>query len=279
MSEPQVVPHRAWVKDGTSITFEQGFNALRFCRHGPMLYNENDTYVGKSLDLYGEYNQAEWDLLEQLIRPHSFVIEAGSNIGTHTIPLAAHCAVVYAFEPQRLVYQLLCGNIALNQLTNVFAWQAAVGALHGKVFMPELNPRQPHNFGGVGMQVEPTAEAVIQIVIDDLAIPQCGLLKIDVEGMELEVLKGAQKLITRNRPYIYIENDRKDKSAELIAHLQQLGYTLYWHLPPLYNPDNVAKNTENVFPNIVSVNMLCLPKPDMDSFGLRRVKGADESWN
>jgi len=274
-----VVQGKAYVLDGTSIVFEGGFNTLRFCRHGPMLYNQNDAYVGKSLDLYGEYNQAEWDLLEHLIHPHTVIIEAGSNIGTHTIPMAQRAATVYAFEPQRLVYQALCANIALNQLTNVFAWQAALGAQQGRMFMPELDPRKAHNFGGVSMQSRPTSESVMQIVIDGLGIQQCGLLKIDVEGMELEVLKGSDKLIVKHRPYIYIENDRKEKSEALISHLQALGYTLYWHLPPLFNEKNVAKSDVNAFPNIVSVNMLCLPQADMESFGLRRVKGPDEHWN
>ena len=270
---------KAYVMDGTSIVFEGGFNTMRFCRHGPMIYNQNDAYVGKSLDLYGEYNQAEWDLLEDLIHPHTFVIEAGANIGTHTIPMAQRAATVYAFEPQRLVYQALCANNALNQLTNVFAWQAALGAQQGRMFMPELDPRKIYNFGGVSMQSRPTSEAVMQIVIDDLGIQQCGLLKIDVEGMELEVLRGAVKLIAKHRPYIYIENDRKEKSQALIAYLQNCGYTLYWHLPPLFNEKNVAKSDVNAFPNIVSVNMLCLPQADMESFGLRRVKGADDHWN
>lgn len=272
-------PPRAYVDNNATIAFEQGFNAIRFGRHGPIIYNENDQFVGRSIAEYGEYNHDEFELLSELVHPHTCVIEIGANIGTHTIPLAQRAAMVYAFEPQRLVYQVLAANIALNQLTNVFAWQAALSDVGGRAFMPELNPRAPHNFGGVSMQTEPTSEAVMQLVLDDIGIAQCGLLKIDVEGMELEVLKGAHKLIMRHRPYIYVENDRREKSAALISYLQQeLGYTLHWHLPPLYNPNNHAKNPNNVFPNIVSVNMLCLPRSDMDSFGLRRVKGADDSW-
>lgn len=273
-------PSRARVRNNTVIEFENGFNALRFCRHGPMLYNVNDAYVGRSLDLYAEYNNEEWALLKELVRPHTFVVEVGANIGSHTVPLAQHAAVVYAFEPQRLVYQALCANLALNQLTNVFAWQCAVSDRpEGRLFMPELDPRKPYNFGAISMQDKPTSEAVVQLMLDSLRIPQCGLLKIDVEGMELEVLKGAVDLIERFRPYLYVENDRAEKSSALIAWLQEKGYTLYWHLPPLYSADNFARYKENVFPGVVSVNMLCLPRSDMDSFGLRRVKGPEDRWN
>ncbi len=271
----------ARVRSNSEIAFDKGFNVLKFARHGPMIYNENDAYVGRSFALYGEYNQEECALLLDLIEAHTFVIEVGANIGSHTIPLAQKAAIVFAFEPQRLVYQMLLGNVALNQLTNVQAWQAAVSTVveSGKpLFMPELDPRKPYNFGGVSMQDTPTSEAAMVISLDGLNIPQCGLLKVDVEGMELKVLQGAEKLIDRCRPYIYVENDRAEHSAALIAHLQAMGYTLYWHLPPLFNPENFAKVTENVFPGIVSVNMLCVPRADAPSFGLRKVEGPADSW-
>jgi len=273
------VETRAYVKGGTVVAFEQGFNALRFCRYGPMVYNENDAYVGKSLYLYGEYGFEEFELLKKLVYPHTFVVEVGANIGAHTVPLARHCALIYAFEPQRLVFQALCANLALNQVENVHAWQAAIGAEPGRLYMPELDPRQPYNFGGVSMQTTPTAEAVLRIRLDDVGIRQLVLLKIDVEGMELEVLTGARELITRHRPYIYVENDRPEKSAALIAWLQEEGYSCHWHLPPLYNRDNFARNDDNAFPNVVSVNMLCLPSADMDAFGLRRVSSPADRWN
>jgi hypothetical protein len=78
--------------------------------------------------------------------------------------------------------------------------------------------------------------------------------------MELEVLRGAAALIARFRPILYVENDRPETSEALIRHLLGLDYRLYWHLPPLYNPRNFFGESENVFSNIVSVNMLCLPR-------------------
>jgi hypothetical protein len=86
------------------------------------------------------------------------------------------------------------------------------------------------------------------------------LLKVDVEGMELQVLQGAQESIRKFRPLIYIENDRKEKSAELIGMLRSLDYELYWHLPPLYQANNYRECSDDIFPNIVSFNMACIPK-------------------
>lgn len=87
----------------------------------------------------------------------------------------------------------------------------------------------------------------------------CHFIKIDVEGMEGDVLAGAVETINRFRPALYVENDRKEKSTELIERLLGLDYRLYWHLPPLFNRKNFAGHEEDVFGQIVSVNMLCLP--------------------
>lgn len=269
----------ARISGNTTIEFDKGFNNLRFCRHGPMVYNRFDKYVGRSFDVYGEYNEDECQFLVNLVKEHSFVIEVGANIGSHTVPLAQKSALVYAFEPQRLCYQALCANVALNQLTNVLAWQAAIGCTEGRIFVPDLDPRQIANFGGIAMQSTPTSEAVVLLSLDGIGFPRVDLLKIDVEGMELEVLTGAEKLIDRHRPYIYVENDRREKSEALITWLQGHGYEMYWHLPPLYSAKNFAAHKENIFPNIVSVNMLCLPKAGMDSFNLRRVKGPQDHWH
>jgi hypothetical protein len=95
------------------------------------------------------------------------------------------------------------------------------------------------------------------MTIDGLCLPRCDFIKIDVEGMERAVLAGAVATIARCKPFLYVENDRADRSAELIRFLDRLGYAMYWHKPPLYNPKNYAGNPHNVFGGLVSGNMLC----------------------
>ncbi|ALJ38565.1 MULTISPECIES: FkbM family methyltransferase [Azospirillum] len=86
------------------------------------------------------------------------------------------------------------------------------------------------------------------------------LLKADVEGMEAMVVEGAVRSIARCRPALYLENDREEQSADLIAMLQGLGYRLWWHIVPIYNPANHAGNRYDAFPGVVSLNLLGLPK-------------------
>ena len=85
--------------------------------------------------------------------------------------------------------------------------------------------------------------------------------------------QGRQDLIAKFSPSLYVENDRADRSAELIRFIDSLGYAMFWHRPPLFNPQNFLKHPENVFGNIVSINMLCVPKtPEAQLPACRRSK-------
>jgi len=237
------------------------FNKMKACRYGQMLYNSNDTYIGRSLDLYGEYSQGEADLFAGMLKPGNVVIEVGANIGAHTLllsQLVTRSGAVIAFEPQRVLFQTLCANMALNHVTNAYCFQQAVGAKPGAVVIPPLDYTKPNNFGGLSLGTYQAGEQVPLATIDAFNFAFCHFLKIDVEGMEQQVLEGAAKLIHKFKPVIYLENDRQEKSDDLIRHLDSLGYKLYWHRPPYYNPRNFLGHAENVFPNIISQNMLCV---------------------
>ena len=247
-----------------------------------MLYNKNDMYIGKSFDLYGEFSEGEVDLFRRILRPGDTVVEAGANIGAHTIPIAKHVGPtgrVVAFEPQRIVFQTLCANVALNSLVNVDCRWAALGAEPGEIVVPCLSPDNETNFGGLGLGAYTNGERVPVTTLDSLAITKCRLLKIDVEGMEKSVLQGAGELIAKCRPIMVIENDREDRSRSLIKHLLGLDYRLYWHLPPMFSESNYFNNQVNAFGRIVSANMLCIPPgADFDVEGLREIMDAGSNW-
>ena len=241
------------------------FNQLKQAKHGYCLYNIHDIYVGQSIHNYGEFSQSEVALFSQICKPNDTVIEVGANIGTHTqvfSKLVGDGGFVYAFEPQRIVFQTLCANMALNSITNVFAIHSALGKKNGFVHIPSIDYTKPYNYGGISVDNFESGEKVRLEKLDDYRddIRRLALLKIDVEGMEEDVLKGAKQLILKYMPYMYIENDRIEKSYALLKYIDSLGYRMYWHLPKLYNPENFAHNQTNIFGNIVSVNVLCIPK-------------------
>lgn len=229
-----------------------------------MLALPGDQFITRCLEVYGEFSRGEWQLLDQVIKPGMTVVEVGANIGAHTVAMAKAChpAPLYAFEPQRRVFQILCANLALNDVENVFAYPDACGAEAGTAMAPAIDYGAHGNFGGVSM-MDPggSGEAVRVITLDSLQLKSCGLIKVDVEGFEHQVLTGAAETIARCRPILYVENDRAKHQRALIKLIHEMGYQLYWHTPPLAGPDNFNGVDKLVFDkNYLSINMICLPQ-------------------
>ena len=246
------------------MVLENRFNKLIEARHGTILYNKNDIYIGKSIEKYGEFSYLEAKIFEQICKDGDVVIEVGANIGAHTLYLSKLVGngFVFAFEPQRLVFQNLCANLALNSISNVFAYQEAVSNENGTILIPECDFTKTNNFGGINIENTKRGTLVHKQKLDNFInkINSLKFLKIDVEGMEIGVINGAIELIKKFKPIIYVENDRVEYSKNLIELLWSLDYKLYWHLPKLYNENNYFKDKENIFPNLVSVNMFCVHK-------------------
>ena len=264
------------------MVLENSFNKLIKARHGTLLYNKNDIYIGKSIEKYGEFSYLEAKRFEQICKAGDVVIEVGANIGAHTLYLSKLVGngYVFAFEPQRLVFQNLCANLALNSISNVFAYQEAVSNENGSILIPECDFTKNNNFGGINIDNTKNGTTVNRQKLDNFLnkIDRLKLLKIDVEGMEILVIKGAKELIDKFRPIIYVENDRQEHSKELIELLWSLDYKMYWHLPKLYNKSNFFCQEENIFGNIVSVNMFCIHK-DLDIKVIDMVEVLDSSFH
>jgi len=265
--------------DAAAVLLANGNLRIKRTRYGLMAYNANDIYVGRSLDCYGEYSLGETTLFAQIAGTNSVAVDVGANIGALTLPLARMVGpggTVVAMEPQRAAYQLLCANLALNEIGNVRALHTAVGESPGRTFVPVLDQAKRNNFGAAQV-TDKGGDPVGVISIDGLQLPACHFIKIDVEGQERSVIAGAARTIARFQPALYVENDRRHHSPDLIRQIQDLHYVAYWHLPPLFSPDNFYGNPTNVFPGIVSIDMLCLPRSDVRKVdGFRPVTGPDD---
>lgn len=237
------------------------FNSLCATRYGFAIVHTHDLYVAQSLLLYGEFSPDEMDLYRFLLEPGDVVLEAGANLGALTLPIAqvvGDAGLVFAFEPQLYTYYALCGTLALNSMVNVKAINLALGATDGAIHVPPVNLNSPDNVGGV--ELDPAKAPNTQVVtVDGYQLPRLTLLKLDVEGMELDVLQGAVATIQRCRPLIVAEIDREAKKPAVLAFLRAQGYRLYAHNPPLYRKDNWRGIDLNAWPGVVSFNVLAVP--------------------
>ncbi len=260
----------------------EGFNGLVKARYGYMLYNKHDTYIGKAIEKYGEFSELEAVIFKQICTEGDIVLDVGANIGAHTLAMShfvGQTGRVHAFEPQPVIFQTLCANVALNSFTNVSCYNMALSDKEGQVLIPNIDYSKPGNYGGINVQQFEQGHRVPEIRIDKLLnVNRLKLIKIDVEGMEHEVISGAKETIKKHQPVIYMENDRTDKSKDLIELMWSLDYKMFWHMPKLFNPNNYAKDDESMHPNIVSVNMICFPKSASTNLtGFLEI--TDSSWH
>jgi FkbM family methyltransferase len=141
------------------------------------------------------------------------IVDAGANIGLISIPVAQAVrqkgGIVHAFEVQRMMFYALCGAVALNDLENLHVHHRGLGAVKAVLKVPRVDYNAPQDFGMVSLvkQEELSAYESVKIAaIDDLSLPRLDFLKIDVEGMETDVLKGARRTLETHVPWGWIEH-------------------------------------------------------------------------
>jgi FkbM family methyltransferase len=145
--------------------------------------------------------------------PNCVIVDAGANIGLVSVPVAQAIrgkgGIVHAFEVQRMMSYALCGAAALNDLENLYVHHRGLGAADAVLKVPRVDYGVAQDFGMVSLadQAGISAHESVQVsAIDELALPRLDFLKIDVEGMETDVLKGARNAIAAHQPWCWIEN-------------------------------------------------------------------------
>ena len=228
-------------------------NVLINCDHGMFIVNRFDYVVSQSGEKVG---QGQWlldhgnastveanmtlSLIKDLESP--VIFDVGANIGTYSSWIAKLLpnSKIYAFEPQRLVFQMFCGNMSVNNFENVYAYNQAVSDVAGQLTFTEPDYTSNNNFGSFSLVEDLTpakskySSTVDVITIDQFVekyqIPRVDFIKIDVEGMDLLVLGGAKKTIQSYQPGILVEysNDQNNYKDQIIEKLSELGsYEFY----------------------------------------------------
>ncbi len=165
--------------------------------------------------------------------------DCGANIGVHTIEWAGSMTgwgSVVAIEAQERICYALAGNIAINNCFNAVAVHGAVASEPGTINIPNPNYLLPSSFGSlelrkrsgnefIGQAIDYDRGTVIvrKLTIDEFEFPRVDLIKLDIEGMELEALAGGVKTIQKSRPILFIEKIKTD-AMQLKAWLAKHDY-------------------------------------------------------
>jgi FkbM family methyltransferase len=227
--------------------------------HGSLIVNRFDEHVIDEKRGYGVgfqllrtsfYDRQEVDLVLKLLNLRrqyygdgAMAIDCGANIGVHAIEWAKHMTgwgQVLAFEPQERLYYALAGNIAINNCFNARAIQAAVGSQLGTMKIPSVNYLIPSSFGSLELRKREKTEFIGQVVdysedrmvdaqvvtLDSYNFPRLDLVKMDIEGMELDALSGSVNCIGNHHPILLVEAIKSDKK-ELRAWVERFDYLVF----------------------------------------------------
>lgn len=235
-------------------------------RYGAMECLASDSMVSLSLSRYGEWAQHELDFLAPFIRPGMVVLDVGAFIGTHTLAFASMVGphgAVHSFEPRAAIRALLERNVERNGYAQVRVHGCALGTSAASFEVPALNLDVEENFGGLALNDAAAAEGERETIsiasLDELALGRVDLMKLDAEGMEADVLRGAAQTLRQYRPVLFAECNDLERGILTIQACRDYGYALFGAIFPAYNEHNLAGQTENVFGDGSEAALVAVP--------------------
>lgn len=208
------------------------------------IYKDNE-YTIKNIDCEYSYF-AEQEFLEitaKYIKDNAVIIDIGCNVGNHTIYYSKvlNCKKIYVFEPITKMFNIMMNNFKINNVNNVVPYNIALAnketTLHCISKLPDYNgsfwlwydndknEKHPYERGYAvhkGMTGDEITETIQSKTLDSIMKnTNIDFIKIDVEGMEYEVLKGGINTISKNKPLLQIEIaiDNNHNISKLLSNL------------------------------------------------------------
>ena len=189
---------------------------------------DSDDHIQKLIIQNNTFYEVEMlDDIRNKLGKDSVIIDVGANIGNHTVFFGLFCesSEVHSFEPNPYAIEILQKNVALNLLDEkVKIHPVALGASTGK---GQLVKPSENNIGMTQVVKDSDGKVAISTLDDSLLanLKRCDLIKIDAEGMDLEVLRGGKGILEKFHPVIYVECATKPEFVSVAEYLQAYGYT------------------------------------------------------
>lgn len=200
---------------------------------------KNDCGVSDMTRRGGIYEHYIFDYIRNNIDVNGkTIIDVGANFGFHTLEFAdlVEDGQVISFEPQKLVYYQLCGNIILNGYDNITAHNIALSDEHTNLKMENLQYHSTNtiNIGNAHLDAyyDLAYNDVEVRTLDSYEFQNLSVLKIDVQGYEPKVLDGAVETIKKHKPIIFIEVEKPQlqiygwNESDVFSRLENLNYDI-----------------------------------------------------
>ena len=232
-----------------------------------------DDLIIKSLRKYGEWAEEEINIITQFIMRGSVVIDAGAFIGSHSRAFSHFAGpegVVHAFEPQNSVFFYLEKNARQSEIKNIFCHNFALGSSNNSALIGDISYK---NRGATRIISEnycmedfnnPISIDIKRL--DDLNIGRIDFIKADVEGMEFDVVSGAESKIEKYRPIIFIEVNSINNSYKFFSWSLEKKYQAYGVLNNAYNLKNFYNEKDNIFGSGKECGLLLIPNEKIDNY-------------
>lgn len=187
---------------------------------------------------YFQLGTEPYDTLFNLIKPGFYILDIGTNFGHTILEMAARTGKdgrLYGFEPVPYLYSKALENILLNSFSNIKLVNKAISSSEGEVFFDDQ--ANTHNSGGIQMTFSQKKHKIDAITLDSFIQTEkpgrVDLIKADIEGFEMEMLKGAHFTINKYKPVLFLELNNSylgrngSSTAEVIKLLTDWGYRVY----------------------------------------------------
>jgi len=227
----------------TPVAVAAGMSAVWEMHAGILQYLPEEDDCNRSLHFYGEWLQVQLDLLTGLIRRDQTILEAGSGVGAHTVPLARGLGPgghLIAYEGRSRQVRILRQNLSANRLRNVTVMTRTLAVIADD---------------GVSPDAPQTTET-----IDQLRLRRLDWLKINIDNDAMDVIAGAADALWRLRPRLIIALPKPDGLAQLHDHLREFGYRCWRLETPLFNSDNFNRYDVDMFTGRKAWTLLAIPE-------------------
>jgi FkbM family methyltransferase len=207
----------------TTINFNRNHNIYKKIHELSFAYFFNDTQSNQ-INVHGVYEHEQLNKIKKLVKKKEKFLDIGANIGNHSIFFSKIFKKVYSFEPHPKIYPILKYNT--KDIKNIKTYNFGLSDKKKNVLMTDGD-----HLGGSSIKKIGKRKVRIDKLDNIFKYKKIDFIKIDVEGHELEVLKGGQKLLNYNSVILNIEFNIKDFNPKnkIIRFLKKINYKFYYY--------------------------------------------------